>query len=63
MKGRCIDCRFWEPNGDEGLCHRHAPRPLVVHPPIDENPEAYFPSTCGGDWCGEFQEKTQEVVR
>ena len=55
MKGFCIDCRFWEPDGDEGLCHRHAPRPL------EENAEAYFPSTCRGDWCGDFQLKGQEV--
>lgn len=61
MERTCLNCCFWEPDGDEGLCHRHAPRPLVatVHT-IDENPSTFFPSTCRGDWCGDFQLKEQE---
>ena len=62
MKGHCIDCRFRDPNGTEGLCQRHAPRPLVVRTSLEDSPEAHFPSTCGGDWCGEFQKRLRRRV-
>ena len=63
MGTTCISCRFWEPNGEEGLCHRYAPRPLVSSTWLDASPEAFFPSTCRGDWCGDFQLKSQEVAK
>ena len=64
MKGSCIECRYWEPDGDEGICHRHAPHPLVLSIElIQDMPPRYFPSTCGGDWCGDFQPRVQEVVQ
>ena len=62
MERSCIDCQFWEPDGDEGLCHRYAPRPLVTSNSLEHKPEAYFPSTCRWNWCGDFQPKVQGVV-
>ena len=63
METTCMSCLFWEPNGDEGLCHRYAPRPLVSSTWLDDSPEAFFSSTCHGDWCGDFQLKSQEVAK
>lgn len=57
---KCADCKFWEPVGGyiEGRCRRHAPRAGEV-----EN--AFWPSTAGKDWCGEFspREGDQEAAR
>ena len=62
-EGTCFDCRFWEPDGDEGLCHRNAPQPLVTSDSLEDSPAAYFPSTCRGDWCGDFLPKRQEEAQ
>ena len=45
MKGRCIDCRFWDTAmaNSEGLCHRYAHISWLAgqrHPPGRQCPEA-----------------------
>ena len=41
----CRTCRYWE----GATCHRYPPS---VDPATDN---AFWPSTCGPDWCGEHE--------
>lgn len=51
--GRCRDCRFWWPGGDEwGKCRRRAPRMVVDS---DNSIEPDWVWTNATDGCGEFQ--------
>lgn len=59
----CMTCKFWAESGDEqGLCRRHAPRPISVKTPnaIKEGEmcewDSYnpaWPTTWSGEFCGE----------
>ncbi len=60
MDRSCLNCRFWEPNGEEGLCRRYAPRPLVNSNWSLNSPAPSFPITGREEWCGEFEDKALE---
>ena len=51
----CADCRYWQPIGDNGECHRRAPAP---HPFTDLD----WPITAPDDWCGDFVREPQPVI-
>lgn len=63
--GICETCRFWHEHSygnqarlGHGWCRRNAPS-AVINPDLsgDHWPEAYWPATTPGDWCGEHQHR------
>lgn len=63
---RCETCAYWEQYkgvcGDEGTCHRHAPRPIQDSLSNEtENDWRNFPVTLVEDWCGEWRARTPDV--
>ncbi len=61
MGPTCETCRFWDDQGDSGMCRRHAPRMILcqVAPPEGIEPhqaeDAVWPWTEPDDWCGDHE--------
>jgi hypothetical protein len=54
----CGECKWWEDTqSNEGMCRRHAPRPLVVEETEScaYRSEARFPITIKWDFCAEAE--------
>ncbi len=52
---KCKDCKFWEPKGKAGECHRHTPQIIWGRGEHEDAIETVFPETGGSEWCGEFE--------
>jgi hypothetical protein len=51
--GKCLQCRFWEPNlyDRRGLCRISPPQTFKDK---DGNMQSGWPETKDKDWCGQF---------
>ncbi len=62
MIGNCQQCRVWnilDEEGDPivGYCHRKASLPILGLTDEESTPNAFWPLTEIGDFCGEFISK------
>ena len=57
-KGRCKKCRWWEQHRGNyrGACKRRAPIRVIGA----ANSYAQWPDTTDADWCGDFEEISDE---
>jgi len=58
--GGCLFFQSIELDGYDGLCRRHAPRPMVIGLRDDGRPDVYkvvadWPQVTAEDWCGDHQ--------
>ncbi len=56
----CMDCRFWQRDGVDGICRREHPKPLIG---LNAAYSIIWPRTRGDEWCGSFQKYSGEVTR
>jgi len=62
-RGTCASCRHWAKStgsSSYGECRRHAPVVLNRAPPILQKIHE-FPVTYDSEWCGDYEEKRDEV--
>lgn len=48
----CMNCKFWQRDGADGICRKEHPKPIVGWKGIYS---IIWPRTLGDEWCGSFK--------